>query len=131
MKDKCENCGQCCIRTEMILSKQDINRIKKYAPKNLVKKKFVFKNEEGFFQLKNLGNHCFFLDFQSKKCKIYDIRPKGCDFYPLIYDSSVNQCVIDKDCPRPQLFYQDKEKIHEVCQKVKKFLVTELSFKTN
>ncbi|MFX1477637.1 MAG: YkgJ family cysteine cluster protein [Promethearchaeota archaeon] len=126
MKEKCENCGQCCIRTEMILSKQDIKRIKKNAPKNLVRKKFIFKNDEGFFQLKNLEEHCIFLDFQSKKCKIYDIRPKGCIFYPLIYDSSVNQCVIDKDCPRPQFFYQDKQELRNVCESLKRFLRAEL-----
>jgi Fe-S-cluster containining protein len=127
MKDKCENCGQCCIRTEMILSKQDIYRIKKYAPKILVRKKFVFKNDEGLFQLKNLGSHCIFLDFKSKRCKIYNIRPKGCDFYPLIYDSLTSQCIIDKDCPRPQLFYRNKEELKEACESLKKFLKTELS----
>ena len=127
MKNKCENCGKCCIRTEMILSKQDINRIKQYAPKNLVKKRFVFKNNAGFFQLKNIGNHCSFLDSISKQCKIYEIRPKGCGFYPLIYDSSVGKCDLDKDCPRPHLFYQDKQKLKEACESLKKFLRTELS----
>ena len=109
MKNKCENCGECCLRTEMILSKNDFENIIKNSTKYSHKEDFVFKNKDGFFQLKNINEHCVFFDIPSKQCEIYDYRPKGCKFYPLIFDSNEQDCIFDNDCPRPHLFYQDKK----------------------
>ncbi len=86
METGCQDCGECCLITEMILSKEDIKRIIKSSPNNLKKEEFVFKNKEGFFQLKNISEHCVFFDFLSKQCKVYESRPQGCRFYPLIFD---------------------------------------------
>ena len=126
MDNKCESCGECCIRTEMILSQQDIDVIIHNFPKKLKRKNFVFKNQNGFFQLKNSANHCVFLDFFSKKCTIYEYRPQGCRYYPLIYDFIQNKCIFDKDCPRTYLFYQKKEELKMNCNDLKHFLRTQL-----
>ncbi len=126
MKNKCENCGECCLRTEMILSESDINRIMKNSTKNLQKNDFVFKNRDGFFQLKNNEDHCIFLDSLSKECKIYEYRPQGCRFYPLIYNFQENNCIYDNDCPRPHLFYQDETELKETCEDLSRFLKQEL-----
>ena len=90
------------------------------------RKDFIFKNKNGFFQLKNSANHCVFLDFFSKMCTIYEFRPQGCRFYPLIYDFTQNICTFDKDCPRSNLFYQDKQELKNNCENLKNFLKTEL-----
>ena len=126
MKNKCQNCGECCLRTEMILSKNDIYKIMKNSPKNLKKKDFVFKNKEGFFQLKNIRDHCIFLDPLSKQCKIYKHRPQGCRFYPLIFDFQEKICISDNDCPRPHLFYQNKSELKNTCEDLMRFLKQEL-----
>lgn len=126
MVNKCENCGECCIRTEMILSQQDVDLIIKNFPKKIKRKDFLFKNKKGFLQLKNSANHCVFLDFFSKKCMIYEYRPQGCKFYPLIYDVTQNICTFDKDCPRLNLFYQDKQEFKKNCKRLKNFLKIEL-----
>ncbi len=110
----------------MILSQQDIDIIIQKFPKKLKRKDFIFKNQNRFFQLKNSANHCVFLDFFSKKCKIYEYRPQGCRFYPLIYDFIQNKCVFDEDCPRTNLFYQDKQILKKICENLKSFLRTEL-----
>ena len=86
MRSLCENCGKCCLETEMILSQQDIELIKKSYPNNLRKQDFVFKTNNAQFQLKNIEGHCVFFDNFSKICNIYKYRPQGCRFYPLIYD---------------------------------------------
>lgn len=129
MKNKCENCGECCLRTEMLLSISDIKRITKRYPNKLEKKDFAIKNQYGFFQLKNIDEHCYFFEVQSKDCKIYKFRPKGCKFYPLIFDFQNNNCTYDDDCPRPHLFYQNRIKLKRVCQKLSSFLEVELRLK--
>ncbi len=32
-------------------------------------------------------------------CKIYEIRPFGCQFYPIVLDPSSNRCSYDTECP--------------------------------
>ncbi len=116
MKNKCENCGECCLRTEMILSNKDVDRIVKISTYNLIRKDFVFINKDRFFQLKNTKDHCVFLDSFSKQCNIYENRPFGCRFYPLIYNFQQKRCTFDIDCPRPYLFYQNKLDLEKTCE---------------
>ena len=82
------------------------------------------KNED--FQIKNYNNHCVFLDFSTKKCKIYTYRPQGCRFYPLIYDFQKDKCTFDKDCPRTHLFYQKSRILNETCKNLKDFIKNQL-----
>ncbi len=126
MKNKCENCGECCLRTEMILSNKDVERIVKISTPNLKRRDFVFINKDGFFQIKNSKNHCVFLDLFSKQCNIYEIRPLGCRFYPLSYDFQQKKCIFDIDCPRPYLFYQNKIDLEKTCENLVSFLKNEL-----
>ena len=120
--DKCIDCGVCCLNTEMILFDFDIEQIKKNTYKDIVIDEICHKNEDGVYQLNNINGHCVFFDINTKKCQIYDYRPKGCRFYPMIYDISKQKCIIDKDCPRPQLFYQDGKSSKIVCTELKNYL---------
>jgi len=129
MENKCENCGKCCVLTEMLLSQQDIDLIIQNFPKEINKEDFVFKNQDGFFQLKNLEKYCIFFDSFSNKCTIYEYRPQGCNFYPLIYDFTQNKCIFDKDCPRTNLFYKYKQDLKIACQNLKIFLKKQLNMK--
>ncbi|MFX1321011.1 MAG: YkgJ family cysteine cluster protein [Promethearchaeota archaeon] len=131
MINKCENCGLCCYETEMILSSQDIELILSNNPKGIMKEDFVFKNKDGFYQLKNRNGHCVFLNGTSKTCKIYNIRPQGCKFYPLIYDFYKKKCIIDEECPRIHLFYQNKNKLKSICDNLKKFARNQLNINLN
>jgi len=118
----CKNdCGICCIDTEMMVSKKDINLIlKSYSP-NLRKEDFVLESN-GFFQLRNVNGYCIFLDISTKTCKIYNNRPQGCRFYPLTYDKDKKTCVFDEDCPRIHLFYQSNNEFEKTCKQIKKFV---------
>ena len=122
MKNKCVDCGNCCRETEMILSTRDVARIKNNDPKNLREIDFVKKIEDRLFQFKNADGHCVFFDPTTKLCKIYEVRPQGCCFYPLIYDSDKRLCVLDKECPRPKLFYPNKNSRLKTCEKIVRFL---------
>ena len=128
MKNKCKECGVCCLDTNMILSLQDISLIQRiYVSNNLRREDFVFGNKNGLFHLKNIKNRCVFFDIISKTCRIYSFRPKGCTFYLLIYDFDKEKCVFDEDCPRVHLFYQNNKKYERVCKEIKKFLKDQLS----
>ena len=128
MKNKCIDCGNCCRETEMILSKQDIENIIKSQRNNLKEIDFVKKSVDGFFQLKNINGCCCFFDSITNLCKIYDVRPQGCRFYPLIYDSDKNTCVFDRDCPKPELFYLNQNSIRKTCTKIIGYLEKQILF---
>ena len=78
----------------MILSHQDITRIETLGFK---KEDFCFLDEDGFFKLKNIDNECFFL--KNNRCSIYEHRPQGCKFYPIIFDVDKKKPALDDECP--------------------------------
>lgn len=86
-------CSKCCHGTEMRLTRDDIERIKRHGFDD---KEFVV-NVEGYKQLRNRDGRCVFL--KGDDCSIYPSRPKGCRLYPLIYDCSKGKVVLDEFCP--------------------------------
>jgi len=122
MNNKCEDCGNCCIETEMLISENDIDQITSNSQNNLNKNDFAFRNKDGFYQLQNIDGYCVFFEEATKLCNIYENRPQGCRFYPMTYDIDEKRCIIDKECPRPNLFYNDEEIIKKTCKRVKEFL---------
>ena len=128
MKNKCVDCGICCHETEMILSARDVDRIKNNDPKNMGIINFVKKTADGLFQLKNADGFCVFFNPTTKLCNIYTVRPQGCRFYPLIYDSDKKLCVLDQECPRPELFYPNRSSHLKTCKKIVRFLENQVLF---
>ena len=128
MKNNCQDCGNCCRETEMILSDRDIARIMKNGRKNLLPNNFVDKTDDGFFQLKNINGHCVFFDLKTKLCKIYENRPQGCRFYPLTFNLETKLCVLDEVCPRPELFFPSSKSRINTCKDIIKFLEEQILF---
>ena len=122
MENRCKGCGNCCCETEMTLSARDIARIIKNSHDSLKPIDFTKKTNDGLFQLKNVKGRCYFLDSKSQICKIYEVRPQGCRFYPLIFDSHTKLCVLDEDCPKPELFYPTSKSRVNTCKNIIKFL---------
>ncbi len=112
------NCFECCKETEMIVTNEEVETIVK---KGFKREEFI-QEVDGFLELRNFKGACVFL--REGKCRIYDIRPQGCKFYPLIYDVE-NECVIvDKDCPhhRDIRIKKHKKLFAEIKEYVKKLL---------
>ena len=128
MKNKCVDLGNRRSIKKKILSARDVVRIKTNAPKNLRITKKKEKTADGLFQLKNADGYCVFFHPTTKLCKIYAVRPQGCRFYPLIYDSDKKICVLDQECPRPELFYPNKNSRLSTCERIVKFLENEVLF---
>jgi hypothetical protein len=56
-------------------------------------------HKEGEWRLSNqhAQGPCVFL--QNTKCQIYENRPTGCRIYPLVFDETLQQTVVDFLCP--------------------------------
>lgn len=120
MKSICQGCGICCLKTEMPLFLEDLIRIQEFVTPDRSSSFYI--EENGNKYLKNIDDHCYFFDITTKKCKIYDIRPLGCRFYPMVYDIDYNKCILDSDCPRRYRFYTNQNKFKESCVKLTKIM---------
>ena len=86
-------CSKCCYETEMPLSEKDIKRIEKLGYRRDEFSVVV----DGVRVLKNVDGKCFFL--KDDRCSIYEHRPLGCRFYPVIYDVDRRKAVVHDFCP--------------------------------
>ena len=124
----CVTCGKCCFETEMELSKTDILRIVEQT--SMDKLEFAYE-VDGMWILKNKGNKCIFLQESAAhkfNCSIYEARPTGCRFYPLIYDILNKKCIFDKDCPSKDEFWkrQLKGAHKKECKALQKWVFQDL-----
>lgn len=103
----------------MTLTRKDVERI---TALGYSKNDFLLKTDDGFCQLKNIKGHCFFYDPATKKCKIYESRPEGCRYYPVIYNMKKRKCVADRDCPSHTTL--TRMEIRKMCNKVKRLVET-------
>jgi Fe-S-cluster containining protein len=110
----CDANRACCVETEMTLTESDMERIDSLGH---MRNEYVVRTKDGFCQLRNLGGYCCFYDSEEKTCRIYEQRPDGCRFYPIIYDVRRHRCVVDKDCPSRETV--TKEEINRVCPEVR------------
>jgi Fe-S-cluster containining protein len=91
---RCSNCGKCCEKTEMELSRDDIKRLEE-AGYRLEDFAVI---DDSVIRLRNVGGFCYFYSLAEKKCRIYGKRPLGCYLYPVVY--LVNEgAIVDELCP--------------------------------
>jgi len=67
----------------MELSEIDMKRMESAG---YIRDEFAVLTEDGIFRLRNLNGYCFFFDCLVRKCRIYHIRPMGCEIYPINCD---------------------------------------------
>ncbi len=101
----------------MLLANEDIERIVERT--NLSRNQFSILNG-GYLRLRNKDDYCIFLNPKERKCSIYDIRPIGCRFYPVIYDPYLKKCVVDKDCSNK--YNVPSDLIIKKCSKLENFI---------
>lgn len=93
---KSYSCSKCCHETEMTLSEEDIRLI-------LEKGHLEFTRlVDGYQCLENVNGACVFLE--NGLCSIYEYRPLGCRFYPVIFDEERNCAIMDEFCPYLEMF---------------------------
>ncbi len=99
LQDTCMSCAACCHDTEMLISPADMERVS--ALGYTIDSFSTIDPETGERMLKNINGSCVFLEGKGPyTCKIYHARPKGCRFFPLIYDQERGRCILDREyCP--------------------------------
>ena len=95
---RCVSCYRCCVETEMILLREDIERICRLG----YPVTYFAIWSGGFYRLRNSGGRCVFLR-DDGRCAIYRFRPLGCRVYPLIFDEERGP-IIDPLCPLAREF---------------------------
>ncbi len=106
------NCIKCCINTNMILTNEDVIRINKLGFNN----EYFLEKKDGWKQLKNIDGKCIF--HNGYICTIYNYRPEGCRFYPIVFNKDDQLAILDKDCP-----YKNNFKISKITKNRIKNLV--------
>lgn len=112
-----QNCSVCCWETEMLLSEADIQRICKKTGFSVNEYSFVDNLGHRTLKNKELQDklQCFFLD-ENGRCTIYEIRPKGCQYYPIIWDMNSQEAVTDDFCPHHLKFDDQIPRIEKSLQ---------------
>ncbi len=97
----------------MPLSLGDIRRLKELGFKV---NDFVVQRG-GMRRLRNRDGKCFFLD--EGRCKVYEDRPTGCRFYPLIIDED-GEVIVDPECSHSSMFSVDPDEAERLLGFLKK-----------
>jgi Fe-S-cluster containining protein len=107
---RCFNCGKCCEKTEMELSRDDIKRLEEAGYR--LEEFAVIDNS--VIRLRNVGGFCYFYSLAEKKCRAYGKRPLGCYLYPVVYLMNEG-AIVDELCPMGETISEQelrrKEKI--------------------
>ncbi len=89
-----EGCCECCIETEMPLTREDVGRLEALGHEAGA---FTVE-EDGFTFLANVEGRCYFLSPEGR-CIAYEDRPEGCRLYPLVLSEDMSDFRLDHLCP--------------------------------
>ena len=78
----CLDCANCCKTMSPTYTKMDIQRISRFLnmTEKDFKKKWLFRDKNGDWL--NAQLPCQFLDAETNKCTVYEVRPKDCAGFP-------------------------------------------------
>lgn len=78
----CLDCANCCKTMSPTYNAADILRISQHLAMTAkeFKKKWLFQDRNGDWL--NIEQPCQFLDLDTNKCKVYDVRPTDCAGFP-------------------------------------------------
>ncbi len=82
----------------MTLTEADVARLEAAG-----ERRFYRIAEDGSCQLVNRGGRCVFLS-PTGTCTVYQLRPEGCELYPLVLDLGSGRVVRDSFCPHRREF---------------------------
>ena len=93
LRFECTGCGDCCTGAPgyVWVNKEEIQRLaEQVGEENLERFEKMYVRQVGIRKsLKEYSNgDCFFFDNQTRKCKVYNARPRQCRTWPF-WDSNV------------------------------------------
>ncbi len=107
------DCHDCCVETRMTLTEADVHRLEGAGFRD-----FAHLNGDGDLELVNISGSCMFLD--RERCRVYELRPEGCRFYPLVVDLGTGRVVRDEYCPYRDDFSMDGRLVRELKRSVER-----------
>lgn len=93
----CKRCAICCKGKVVVLTEEDISRLKQHVDKEFFEKttKLEKRLTGANYKILMVDGHCVFLEGNS--CSVYDYRPDTCRRHPfLVTERSI---LVAKDCP--------------------------------
>lgn len=80
----CTTCANCCKRMSPTYTPADIKRIAAHLGMSIAefKKKWLYREEEDTKDWLNVRMPCQFLDLNTNRCTIYEVRPTDCATFP-------------------------------------------------
>ena len=101
----------------MQLSSEDIKRLERLGYRS---RDFTTRRKR-FRSLKNVNGVCYFFDTKSNSCKVYEKRPEGCRYYPVIYCLDEGKPIIDEEvCKKASTI--TKEEMKRITPKLTKLI---------
>ena len=105
MRFECQRCARCCGDTShrgrnLLLTKTEVEDISTREGLNPLSFASPVSNNGHYqYKMKKRGGKCIFLD--GKACRVYDMRPIVCRFYPFSMCKKERSYVFDvaEDCP--------------------------------
>lgn len=93
----CRRCARCCKGKVVVLTDQDISRLKPHVKNEFfVKTSKLEKRLTGAdYKILMVNGHCVFLDGNS--CTVYDYRPDTCRRHPFLVTE--RYILVAKECP--------------------------------
>lgn len=110
----CPDVRICCTETEMTLTREDAERIDSLG---YSREDYLVRVKDGFCELKNVNGNCYFYDPVTKMCIIYEARPEGCRWYPVVYHARKKRCYGDSECPASRAL--TRTQVRRVCHNVR------------
>ena len=101
------DCHLCCLNTRMTLTESDVHRLEAAGHEG-----FARLNRSGDLELVNRDGACIFLE--DGACRVYQIRPEGCRFYPFVVDLGSGAVLRDDECPHREEFQRNPDLVHEL-----------------
>jgi Fe-S-cluster containining protein len=85
---ECTECGGCCTYkgeyAHVYASKREVEVLAELQGVSVrtFKRRYTFRDEYGWTQLRTNGDHCVFLDPDTRRCTVYKARPTQCRTFP-------------------------------------------------
>ncbi len=116
----CEGCSFCCRVPDVVLTRYDIERMSRYLniDKEAFMNKFCIKTDR-WVKLKKKNKKCPFLE--NDRCKIYEVRPTACVFFPFLIESD-EEVYLPEECKSGNILAK-KLYMHIITEILRRFLI--------
>lgn len=129
----CKTCPHtnCCIEARPPITSKRKTTVVNYLKNNGQAMENAFEEKNNYtFPSETDGNHCVFLDKETKKCRVHSVKPETCVAGPITFDINVETGKIEwflkteKICPLAGALYRNKPELQRHMESARKELLS-------